>query len=251
MSTIRLNCFRFKIRLFLSKGSIIALAWPETRVIREGKWYDYLTRKLGFLDGDHYVVGHAALVLIDYRDGAAHYFDFGRYHTPLKTGRVRNAFTDPELILKTRCFKKEDGQTQNLELLLSELHTKKATHGDGTLFASEYQEINFDSAYNRAIEMQQKGVIDYGPIHLTGTNCSRFVASIALAGNTDLITSILLRIPYTISPSPRSNIRIISNTPYFYKVEPGRISCYRKGWRALFGLFTDKEQNLSPKTLRI
>jgi hypothetical protein len=227
------------------------LAWPETRIIREGKWYDNFTRAFGFLDGDHYKAGHAACVLIEHKSGDAHYFDFGRYHTPFHFGRVRNAFTDPELKLVSKCKMGGHGDLQNIDQLLSELVNNSSTHGDGTLYASEYHFIDFDKTINEAITMQQQGVIAYGPLTPGGTNCSRFVASMALKGGVDWRTSVLLRFPYTISPSPRSNTRIINNSGKIYKVNPENITVYKTGFNSLFGLFSNKESKLIPNPISI
>lgn len=232
-------------------GSIISLAWPETKVIREGKWYDLITKYLGVLKGEYYTAGHAALVLLDHKSGDVHYFDFGRYHTPLYTGRVRSEFTDPELKINTKCKLQEDHSLHNLDQLLFELRLNPATHGDGTLYASEYQFIDFEKALEKANNLQAKGIINYGPLKIGGTNCSRFVASVALAGETNLKTSILLRFPYTISPSPRSNTRIINNTRLIYKVTTDQITCYKQGIGTLIGLFSDNGFKLLLKPITI
>jgi len=235
----------------VNKGTIISLAWPETRVVKEGKWYDRLTRFLGFIDGEHYIAGHAACVLIEHRSGNVHYFDFGRYHTPLFQGRVRSEFTDPELKLTTKCNMGDKGELLNIAQLLIELSGKKATHGDGTLYASEYHFIDFDKTISKAKQLQQQGAIDYGPIKAGGTNCSRFVATMALTGGVNLKTSVLLRFPYTFSPTPRSNTRIINSTRKIYKVLGNDIETYNTGIASLFGLFSKEESKLSPKPIAI
>jgi len=235
----------------VNKGTIISLAWPETKVIREGKWYDNFTRAFGFLDGEHYKAGHAACVLIEHKSGDTHYFDFGRYHTPFHFGRVRSAYTDPELKLLTKCKMGENEELQNMGQLLMELINNHSTHGDGTLYASEYHFIDFDKTINEAVKMQQQGVIAYGPLKPGGTNCSRFVATIALKGGVDWLTSILLRFPYTISPSPRSNTRIINNTGDIYRVIPESITTYKKGVGTLFDLFSRNDLKTSQKPLSV
>lgn len=235
----------------MNRGTIISLAWPETKVIREGKWYDNFTRAFGFIEGEHYKAGHAACVLIEHNSGHVHYFDFGRYHTPFHFGRVRSAYTDPELKIDTICKMGEKGELQNIDQLLLELVNNPSTHGDGTLYASAYHFIDFDKTFNEAVNMQQQGVIAYGPLKPKGTNCSRFVATLALTGGTDWKTSILLHFPYTISPTPRSNTRIINNSGKIYKVLPGRITYYKKGIGTLFGMFSNNESKLSPKPIAV
>ena len=73
-----------------NSATIIVLAWPDTKVVHEGKWYDIPMRWIGAIKDGHYKAGHAAFLLINNKSGDIQYFDFGRYHTPLKFGRVRS-----------------------------------------------------------------------------------------------------------------------------------------------------------------
>ena len=59
--------------------------------------------------------------------------------------------------------------------------------------------------------MQQLSPIAYGPIILKGTNCSRFVRTIALAGKPKLIEQLALGVPLTVSPTPIGNVRALKN----------------------------------------
>ncbi len=63
-------------------ATIIALAWPDTKVIHEGKWYDTPMKWLGILKDGYYSAGHAAFLLVNHNNNDVHYFDFGRYQTP-------------------------------------------------------------------------------------------------------------------------------------------------------------------------
>lgn len=73
-----------------TKGSIIALAWPETKIIRNKKWYDKPMRWINILKNNHYTFGHAAIIILNHKTLEFKYYDFGRYHTPEKKGRVRS-----------------------------------------------------------------------------------------------------------------------------------------------------------------
>jgi hypothetical protein len=55
------------------------------------------------------------------------------------------------------------------------------------------------------------GLISYGPVVLTGTNCSRFVATIMLASKPDWLTRLRLKYPFCLSPSPKRNISIANS----------------------------------------
>ena len=197
------------------KGAIIALAWPETKVVHEGKWYDTPMRWLGLLKNGYYTAGHAAFILADFDTLEFKYYDFGRYHTPAKHGRVRTYNTDPELKLNTK-VKINQGEIQNIKELMIELQSKKACHGDGTLWLSIYKNINLSKAYKKANAMQNKGVICYGPLDFKGTNCSRFVSQVTKASTKCWFMKIKLTLPYTITASPKFNIRIINSSFKYY-----------------------------------
>jgi hypothetical protein len=197
-------------------GAIIPLAWPETLVINEGKWYDKLLKYTPFQKNGYYKVGHAAMVLVDYKSQEFHYFDFGRYHTPLKFGRVRDKETDPDVTIPFSAILCSQNNIQNIDKLFSFLFKNKACHGDGKLVASIYKNIDFSKAFEKAKQMQNKGIINYGPLTIGGTNCSRFVTQTTKAIKTDFFTFIMTRIPYTFSPSPMLNVRVINSYSHYF-----------------------------------
>ena len=80
-------------------GTLLVLAWPDTMVIKIDAWYDTPAKLFGFLKNDYYKAGHAAAILVNHKTGELKYFDFGRYHSPLGSGRVRDSDTDPDLAL--------------------------------------------------------------------------------------------------------------------------------------------------------
>lgn len=89
----------------------------------------------------------------------------------------------------------------NIDLILKEISTNSSIHGNGKLHAA-YCEIDFATAYRKAKDLQTQSPLPYGPFVWNGTNCSRFVRTIALAGKPGLLSSLLLNIQPTISPSP-------------------------------------------------
>jgi len=201
-----------------NKGTIIALAWPDTLVIKEGKWYDIPLKILGFLKNGYYKAGHAAMLLINHETKVVEYFDFGRYHTPKKMGRVRDKYTDPDVEIITKASIEND-KIVNLEMLLKELSVKKSTHGEGRLIASEKLIKNFNKAFDKAKLIQEREAIPYGPFNINGTNCSRFVAKVSRSSDIGLLRKLLIKIPYTLSPTPFSNVKIINDYGYYYEVK--------------------------------
>ena len=185
---------------------IIVLAWPEGMVAAAGAWYDKVLSTNG-----QYRVGHSALILVNTATNQLNYFDFGRYHSPFGFGRVRDLETDPDISLKSKPIILGNS-IDNIKEIILEVSNLKATHGHGTLYASILKNIDFNKAYEKAKEMQNMGLISYGPVVLTGTNCSRFVASIMRASKPHWLTKLRLRLPFCLSPSPKRNISIANSS---------------------------------------
>lgn len=190
-------------------GFGIALAWPQTYCKQAGGWYDTIMSWLGFNQGNYYRAGHAAMLLVEETSGQCHYFDFGRYHAPYQQGRVRSALTDPELKMRAVAVIRHQ-KIQNLQEILEELSQRKACHGSGSLYASVCK-VNFHASFAKALQMQQQSPLPYGPFVWRGTNCSRFVHSVLLAGICSFQKKVGLYFPFTITPAPMSNVWALGN----------------------------------------
>ena len=200
----------------MHNGFAIAIAWPETKCKEPNSWYDPIMKYLGFNQNGFYKVGHAAILLINSNDGLCNYFDFGRYHAPFMQGRVRDVVSDHDLKIRTKAIIK-DNKIINFEAILSEVSQNQACHGDGYIRAS-YCGINYDKAFFQAKNMQNNSPIDFGPFVLWGTNCSRFVRTILLAGEPKIHHQLKLVLPYSISPTPVGNINSLGNLTRLEKV---------------------------------
>jgi hypothetical protein len=185
-------------------GFAIAIAWPETLCKAPGSWYDPLLNFVGISENYYYRVGHAAVVLINSSTKNCYYFDFGRYHAPYRYGRVRDQETDWDLEVKAKALIHKS-RLDNMEMILNEIQQNPSCHGTGTLQAS-FCQIDFDKAFLCARKMQDNSPLKYGPFIRNGTNCSRFVRSVILAGEPQFRHQILLRAPLTISPTPMWNV---------------------------------------------
>lgn len=187
-------------------GFAIAIAWPNTYCRQPNSWYDSISKLLGISKNHYYKAGHAALVLVDSKTQKCHYFDFGRYHSPLGFGRVRSEITDTGLKVKTAPKISSDGKSiLNFVEILTELQLNPECHGEGKLYAS-YCQINFDKAYQKAIELLQISPIRYGPFQHKGCNCSRFVANCILAGKPNRWYSFRMKYFVPLTPTPLSNV---------------------------------------------
>lgn len=184
----------------------IALAWPETRCKQTGAWYDLPAEFLGFSKNHFYKVGHSAIVLINPKNGACHYFDFGRYHAPFGFGRVRDKETDHDLEINTNAFLNDDLDLLNYQDIIDEIQQNPSCHGDGKLYAG-LSVIDFQKAFYKAKQMQKQGALNYGPFIVKGTNCSRFVRTILI--NACLSSMLKLKLIFTrsITPTPIGIVR--------------------------------------------
>lgn len=192
-------------------GLVISIAWPQTWCKQSGTWYDSIMKLFGFNKDNFYKVGHAAVILIESETGKCYYFDFGRYHAPFGYGRVRDSETDHDLLINSKAaLHGFDFKLTNFEEILIELANNEACHGIGELHAS-YTRINFEKAYQYAKQMQNNSPWKYGPFILSGTNCSRFVRTVVLAGNPPITEKLKIYVPLTLSPTPIGNVKSLKN----------------------------------------
>ncbi len=193
-------------------GFAVALAWPQTLCKQPGAWYDSLMGALGFCLQHYYKAGHAAVLLVEDITGQCHYYDFGRYHAPFGHGRVRSAATDHDLAVETRAILSDDKQNiLNFNKILKELTQNPSCHGDGILYGAYYR-VNFIKASDKAREMQEKSPLPYGPFVWNGTNCSRFVRTVILAGQPAFPKSLRLSMWMPGTPTPLGNVFNVGGT---------------------------------------
>lgn len=201
-------------------GLAIAIAWPETWCKQSGAWWDNLLNRIGVSKNHYFKVGHAALVLVDSKTGKCFYFDFGRYHTPFKHGRVRSVKTDDGLKVNTLAKISSDGKSlENFEEILTELQMNPECHGDGSIHAS-YGKIDFKKAFTKANQMQQESPITYGPFMFKGSNCSRFVNTAIRAGSPNWISAFKLKFLVPFTPTTLNNVDAFENKVVLDKLLP-------------------------------
>jgi hypothetical protein len=203
----------------------IAIAWPETYCKQPGYWYDSITELLGFNKNHYYKAGHAALVLINSETKKCHYFDFGRYITPFQHGRVRSEITDHGLKVKTLAQVSKDGQSiENFNEIVTELQLNHECHGEGALHAS-YATIKFEKAYQKVMQLQRRGPIQYGPFLYNGTNCSRFVNTSILSGKPQWNYAFMLKYFVLLTPTPLNNVNALPNKVVIPKLLKTKAFC--------------------------
>jgi len=79
-----------------------------------------------------------------------------------------------------------------------------------TLSAS-YALVDFKAAYIMALQMQADGPIAYGPFIRNGSNCSRFVNRVILAGKPNLRYRIRLKYFVPFTPTPLNNVNALQH----------------------------------------
>src|SRR5690606_30040637 len=187
-------------------GIILTLAYPETIVMVAKEWYSPLMRYIGIGKKNYLRAGHAALVLIDKSMGVLEYHDFGRYITPEPNGRVRGRDTDRELDFPIKAQIKQD-ELVNLDEILKFLATHpKLTHGDGTLYASVCNRVDYDYARAHITHMQQRHFIRYAAFIKGACNCARFVTGALIASVTDKTINKRLQRSIWFTPSTIGNV---------------------------------------------
>jgi hypothetical protein len=232
----------------------VVLAFPDNWAKGE-RLRDRLLYKLRIIYTQYYKVGHAALLLIERRTGTVEYFDFGRYITPQKRGRVRSRDTDPKLAIPIKAEFDHSGDIRNLLEIMTYLESiSDATHGSGRTFFSERRHIDFRLAKKYINRLISKGSILYISIGPVGMNCASFVLRTLLKSAKASLSLWKLYFPETLSPSPIGNVVNSSSKGQIWKMYKGEFE--KQHWnrfkvrRFIFNnlmLSRNKEQILKEK----
>ncbi|QNK77458.1 hypothetical protein H7F37_15355 [Winogradskyella sp. PAMC22761] len=197
---------------------ILTLAYPETVVTHAKEWYSKFLRFLFVGSKKHVRAGHAALVLVNKGTGILEYYDFGRYITAFSYGRVRGKETDFELNVPLKA-EIENDTIINLDAVLEFFATQpRFTHGEGHLYASICNVVNYNSAKTYIGEMQSKGFVRYAAFINDASNCARFVTDTLIESVTNLDIKKQLLKSKKFTPSTIGNVVIADTENRVYKV---------------------------------
>ena len=201
--------------------AIISLAWPFATARAPEKIWGFL-KKLGIVKNLNFKIGHAAMLIA--KNDELFYYDLGRYISPLGYGRVRSKETDPKLAIKTIPIWNEKGELENLSSIFQELEDKKkATHGDGPIYASATYGANIEKTLKYLKVLQKAGFQKYGALKKNKTNCGKVVAKAILEGlDENSITYKKLNNPNTYSQTPYFNVLAASSSDSFVIWENGK-----------------------------
>ncbi|WP_047551138.1 DUF6695 family protein [Psychroserpens sp. Hel_I_66] len=235
----------------MNDAIILTLAYPETIVSHAEEWYSKFLRFFFIGSKKHVRAGHAALVLIDKSTGVLEYHDFGRYITPSPNGRVRGRETDFELDFPISAEIKKD-KIENLDEILKFLATHpKLTHGDGLLYASVCNAIDYKKARTHITAMQKKSFVRYAAFVKDACNCARFVTDALIASVTDKTIKTKLIRSKNFTPSTIGNVVIADTEKNVFVVsENGEIQGFKSSVsRENRRLFLDILKGYSPSLI--
>lgn len=227
------------------QDSAIILTWPDATIRGDEKWMMFF-KKIGFVKNLNFKVGHTGIVLINHKTGALFFYDFGRYITPRGYGRARSMDSDPLLTI-TITAQFQDGKISNLEEIISYFEAMKpAMYGEGRLFFSIAEQIDFEQAkaYGDACVLQ--GTYPYGAVARNNNNCSRFITRMLMKSSQKYHYWHGINIPETIKASPISNV-VNANKDrnvYSYSPDEGLKHFRMNRWQSFFFLFKQLGDNV-------
>lgn len=215
----------------MNTGKIIPIAYPDAYVKYST---EYVQNKIfpfiGLGKKGYIKAGHALLLLINNNTGYIHYFDFGRYVTPPKKGRVRSEKTDKELHIPLKAKISDSLKLTNLDeiLLWLEAHPEK-THGEGRMIASVCDDIDYEKALAYLQGLQNEGSIPYLTFSSKiGSNCSRLVTDTLIKSSSNPYVVKKMKRNNCFTPSPLGNVKHAATNNKIYKVYKGKIEPYTK-----------------------
>ncbi len=184
----------------------IILSWPDATIRGDERWMMFF-RKIGLVKNLNFRIGHTGVILVENNSGALYYYDFGRYIAPRGLGRARSPFSDPRLRIRSRAQINDKNEIENLEEIAWELEgMQAATQGEGRLFFSVANGLNFTKAKAFADRIVEQGSHPYGAFARGNNNCSRFITRLLIHASRKYHFFHGLRLPESVKSSPLSNV---------------------------------------------
>lgn len=197
----------------------IILTWPDATIRGDEKWMMFF-KKIGIVKNLNFKVGHTGIVIVDHRNGNMLFYDFGRYIAPRGYGRARSQFSDPLLEIKLKA-KFETGKIGNLQEIVGHFESLKAAmYGEGKLFLSIVEGINFSKARDYGDQCVMQGTYPYGAVARNNNNCSRFITRMLIKASSRFHFWHMVNLPETIKCSPVSNLVNTVNDRMIYSYSP-------------------------------
>lgn len=230
------------------KDSAIILSWPDATIRGDEAWMMFF-KKIGIVKNLNFKVGHTGIVLIDHSTGGLYFYDFGRYIAPRGYGRARSANSDPLLEINLLA-KFENNIISNLEEIIHHFESlKEPMYGQGKVYFSVVQEIDFNTAKTFADSWVDIGTYPYGAVAKNNNNCSRFITRILIQSSERFHFWHKINFPETIKASPMSNL--VNSLPdkmiYSYSENEGLRKFKMTRWASFWFLLKKLQDNVSSK----
>lgn len=197
----------------------IILTWPDTTIRGDEEWLTFL-KKIGVVKNLNFKIGHTGIVLVNPKDGSLLFYDFGRYVTPRGFGRARSKQSDPLLKIDSKA-EIVNNKITNIEAIISALEQlKSAMYGEGKLYFSIVEGINFKLAKIYGDNSVLQGARSYGAIAKNSNNCSRFITRMLMKSSKKFHFLHPINLPETIKSSPMSNLINTASDRKIYSYTP-------------------------------
>lgn len=180
----------------------MVIGWPDTWSKGDSKFFKWCY-DTGIFKDQYFKVGHASMCLIHKETKEIEYFDFGRYTCDNGMGRARGKNTDPSLAINLKAEINEKGKVTNVQEIVDYLfRIVRYTHGEGVIYFSFYDKMNYAKTMAFVDDLQQKGSVKYTTFLPDSTNCARFVSDAVRAGTSSAWDSFKLLFTPTYKASP-------------------------------------------------
>ncbi len=226
----------------------IILTWPDATIRGDEQWMMFF-KKIGIVKNLNFRVGHTGVVIVNHHSGEMLFYDFGRYITPRGFGRARSKFSDPLLEIKTTA-KIQNNKIQNLEEIIVHFEALKPfMYGEGKLFFTIVEGINFEQAKRYGDDCVIQGTYPYGAVARNNNNCSRFITRMLLQASQKFHFWHGINLPETIKSSPISNIvnATTKRMVYSYIPQEGLKHFRMSRWQSLYFLIKQLGDNVKRK----
>lgn len=228
------------------KDFAIVLTWPDATIRGDEKWMMFF-KKIGIVKNLNFKVGHTGVVIVSHRTGEMLYYDFGRYIAPRGYGRARSKFSDPLLHLEQKAQIKDQKIINLREVVEAFEEIKPYTYGQGVLYFSVVEGINFELAKKYGDECVEQGTYSYGAVAKKSNNCSRFITRMFMKSSERFHFWHGINLPETIKSSPISNVvnGVKDRMIYSYSPEEGLKHFRMNRWQSFFFLLKKLGDNVS------
>ncbi|WDF68577.1 hypothetical protein PQ465_20065 [Sphingobacterium oryzagri] len=218
----------------------IILTWPDATIRGDERWMMFF-KKIGIVKNLNFKVGHTGIVIIKRNTGEMLFYDFGRYIAPRGYGRARSRFSDPRLAIDLKATFEGQDIANLSDIILQFEELKGAMYGEGILYFSIANGLNFELAKAYGDDCVHQGTFPYGAVAKNNNNCSRFITRMLMKSSRTYRWNHSINFPETIKASPISNVvnAVADRMIYSFSNEQGLQYFRMNRWQS-FGFLLQK-----------